>query len=200
MPAEKTVEAYLEKHKDWQGALKILRKAALSFNLEERIKWQYPVYSLNNKNILGLAAFKSYVGIWFFQGGLLADKSKKLINAQPGKTKAMLHWRFEDEGEVKAELKLINAYMKEAIANAKAGKEIKRSKASSKKTVVPVELAEQIKKSKKLASAFDALSPYKKKEYCEYISTAKREQTKLNRLEKIKPMILEGKGLNDKYK
>lgn len=200
MATEKTADAYLEKHKHWQAALKILRKAVLSFKLDEGIKWQYPVYSLNGKNILGLAAFKSYVGIWFFQGGLLEDNEKKLINAQPGKTKAMLQWRFQDENEVKAELKLIKQYIKESIANAKAGKEIKRAKPSSKKAVVPDELAKQLKASKKLGAAFESLSPYKQKEYCEYISDAKRESTKLNRLDKIKPMILEGKGLNDKYK
>lgn len=34
----------------------------------------------------------------------------------------------------------------------------------------------------------------------EYIETAKREATVKSRLEKIKPMILKGIGLNDKYK
>ncbi|WP_330443122.1 hypothetical protein [Flavobacterium sp. C4GT6] len=32
------------------------------------------------------------------------------------------------------------------------------------------------------------------------MKTAKREATKLSRLEKIKPMILKGIGLNDKYR
>ena len=40
----------------------------------------------------------------------------------------------------------------------------------------------------------------KQREYCEYIATAKRDPTKLSRLEKIKPMILNGTGLHDKYK
>ena len=34
----------------------------------------------------------------------------------------------------------------------------------------------------------------------EYISKAKREATKQSRLEKIKPKILRGVGLHDKYK
>ncbi|MBK7633096.1 MAG: hypothetical protein IPJ13_01585 [Saprospiraceae bacterium] len=44
--------------------------------------------------MVGLAAFKSYTGIWFFQGGLLDDKQQFLMNAQEGKTKAMRQWRF----------------------------------------------------------------------------------------------------------
>ena len=34
----------------------------------------------------------------------------------------------------------------------------------------------------------------------EYISDAKRDETKVKRLAKIMPMIQEGKGLNDKYR
>ena len=40
----------------------------------------------------------------------------------------------------------------------------------------------------------------KRKEYAAYVIEAKREETKVKRLEKIKPMILEGIGLNDKYR
>ncbi|WP_325262934.1 YdeI/OmpD-associated family protein, partial [Flavobacterium sp.] len=43
-------------------------------------------------------------------------------------------------------------------------------------------------------------SPYKQKEFIEYIESAKREETKLTRIEKIKPMILDNIGLNDKYR
>ena len=57
--------------------------------LLETIKWGVPVYTLNDKNVLGMGAFKSYVGIWFFQGAFLDDPQKKLINAQEGKTKAL---------------------------------------------------------------------------------------------------------------
>jgi uncharacterized protein YdeI (YjbR/CyaY-like superfamily) len=51
-----------------------------------------------------------------------------------------------------------------------------------------------------LETAFLKFSPYKQKEFLEYIETAKREETKLSRIEKIKPMILDNIGLNDKYR
>ena len=51
-----------------------------------------------------------------------------------------------------------------------------------------------------LFDAFKLLTPSKQREYCEYIDTAKRETTKQTRLEKIKPMIIQGIGLHDKYK
>jgi uncharacterized protein YdeI (YjbR/CyaY-like superfamily) len=51
-----------------------------------------------------------------------------------------------------------------------------------------------------LAEAFSKFSPYKQKEFLEYIETAKREETTLSRIEKLKPMILENIGLNNKYR
>ena len=52
----------------------------------------------------------------------------------------------------------------------------------------------------KLATIFESLTLTKKREFTEYISSAKRDDTKQKRLEKIIPMILNNIGLNDKYK
>ncbi|MFT5511867.1 MAG: hypothetical protein ACI8SE_000261 [Bacteroidia bacterium] len=51
-----------------------------------------------------------------------------------------------------------------------------------------------------LLDVFNALTPGKQKEYSNYISEAKQEKTKQTRLEKIKPMVFNRVGLNDKYK
>ena len=198
MGLDKTVDTYIEKHETWQSELTLLRKLAKSHNLEETIKWGAPVYALEGKNILGLGAFKSYVGIWFFQGGLLKDEANKLMNAQEGKTQAMRQWRFEITEEIQQDSETINSYIREAIANQKAGKKIKAK--VGKPLVIPTELQSALNESTKLKEAFEALNLSKKREFAEYIQLAKREETKSKRLEKITPMILEGIGLNDKYK
>ena len=59
---------YIEKKQQWKLELELLRKVVLACDLEETIKWGAPVYMSNGKNILGLSAFKNYVGLWFFQG------------------------------------------------------------------------------------------------------------------------------------
>ena len=51
-----------------------------------------------------------------------------------------------------------------------------------------------------MKAAFDKLSPGKQREYTEYISSAKRDETKQKRIEKILPMIDAGIGLHDKYR
>jgi uncharacterized protein YdeI (YjbR/CyaY-like superfamily) len=191
------ITAYIEKNARWKAELTLLRKLMLQTGMEETVKWGAPVYTASNsQNVLGLGGFKHHFCIWFFQGALLKDSHKKLLNAQEGKTNAMLQWRFEHINEV--DEKLVLAYAKEALANAEANKKV----APIKKTAVemPIELEEVLKSDKQLKSQFEKLTPYKQKEYKEHIGSAKQEKTRIARLEKCIPMILAGTGLNDKYK
>ena len=159
------------------------------------MKWGIPTYCLKNKNVAGIGAFKSYAGLWFFNGSFLKDEEKKLINAQEGKTKGMRQWRFEVLKEI--DEALVKSYIEEAIQNQKDGKEIKPEK---KPLIIPDELNEALASDSQLSEAFEALSLSCKREYAEHIAEAKREETKLKRLDKIIPMIMDKVGLNDKYK
>jgi len=191
------IDEYISKKEKWSDELILLRSIITSLPLEETIKWGAPTYVYNGKNVLGLAAFKNYCGLWFFQGALLKDRHKLFINAQEGKTKAMLQWRFNTIDEIDAEL--IKIYILEAIENVKLGKEIKVDR-SKKEVVIPEELAEKLSKDNTLKTKFDGLTNAKQREFCEYISSVKRASTKQTRLEKIIPLILSGSGLYDKYK
>ncbi|MCL7754062.1 DUF1801 domain-containing protein [Polaribacter sp. Z022] len=191
------VDEYISKKEPWRNELEKLRSVLTELPLEETIKWGAPTYVFNGKNVLGLAAFKNYCGLWFFQGALLKDKQKVFINAQEGKTKAMLQWRFYTLEEINTDL--IKAYVLEAIDNVKEGKEIKPNR-SKKELIIPTEFAAQLNSNSELKSKFEALTNGKQREYADYISEAKRDATKIKRLEKIIPMILNGVGLHDKYK
>ena len=76
-----TVENYIERQGRWKDPLLKLRKILLATELKETIKWGQPVYVLDRKNVLGMSAFKSYVGIWFYQGVFFSDPLKMLVNA-----------------------------------------------------------------------------------------------------------------------
>ncbi|SHG40957.1 YdeI/OmpD-associated family protein [Winogradskyella jejuensis] len=192
-----SVEEYIETNSHFQKELELLRSIVLSTELNEAVKWSAPVYDLNGKNILGLGAFKNHFCIWFFNGVFLKDEHNLLVNAQEGKTKALRQMRFETIDDINKNLVL--AYVKEAIENQRAGKEIKVVR-KGKTVDIPKELKACLNNDQDLQLAFSALTPGKQREYCEYISSAKREATKVSRLEKITPMILNGVGLNDKYK
>ena len=151
--------------------------------------------SLNGKNVVGIGAFNAHFGLWFFNGALLDDPEGHLHNAQKGRTKAMRQLRFEDFADINDGI--INQFLKQAIANQKAGKEVKID--TKRKANIPSLLGESLSVNKKLKAQFDKLTPGRQREYAEYISTAKQEATKKRRLQKITPMIEKGIGLNDKY-
>ena len=190
-----TVDQYIFNHPDWQKELELLRIIVLQTPLAENIKWGVPVYALEGKNVVAFAAFKNYVGLWFYQGALLKDETNKLINAQEGKTQALRQWRFKSIDEI--EEKLVLKYLNEAIENQQQGKEIKPQK---KPLIIPKELQTTFKFYPSLAMSFESLTLTKKRDFCTYILEAKRVETKEKRLAKIIPMIGQGIGLNDKYK
>ena len=191
------IEEYISKKNKWQQELELLRSVFSDLPVEETIKWGAPTYVFKGKNIVGLAAFKNYCGLWFFQGALLKDKQKVFINAQEGKTKAMLQWRFHSLDEINTDL--IKKYILEAIENVKLGKEIKPDR-TKKVLVISSEFQQKLDSNIEFKTSFQGLSMGKQREYANYITEAKREQTKLKRLEKIIPMILNRVGLHDKYK
>ena len=191
------VTTYIEKKSEWKTELEKLREVVLSNNLEETIKWGAPVYMVDGKNIVGLSAFKNYVGLWFFQGGTLKDTSNVLMNAQEGKTQAMRQWRFNSIEEIDADL--ISIYIKEAVDNQKSGKIIKHQK-NTKPLVIHPFLQKTLDTNVEFSNQFESFSLSKRREYADHISEAKREATQLKRLEKIIPMVIRGVGLHDKYK
>jgi len=192
------IEAYYEQEHPFRNGIGKLRELALATALTETFKWQFPTYTLNGKNVLAICRFKGHFGIWFFNGVFLSDPKNILQNAQEGKTQAMRHWKFKTLEEI--DTKLVSAYMKEAIANEQKGIRLAPKKKQPIVLILPPELISSFKKNTSLQKAFDTLSPSKQKEYAEYISTAKRLQTKESRLAKIIPMILDKKGLNDLYR
>ena len=191
----KSVEEYYDSIVEHNDIILRLRSILLKTELLETLKWGLPTYQIGGKNVVGIGTFKSYAGLWFFNGSFLKDQSNKLINAQEGKTKGLRQWRFMSVDDI--EENLILDYLKEAIQNQKDGKEVKAEK---KPLILPDELKEALASDTIASEAFDSLKLTHKREYAEYISEAKRPQTKADRIAKILPMIKAGVGLNDRYR
>ena len=147
-------DAYFEKGHPFQEGIKALREIVLSTELEETLKWGAPVYTIQNKNVLGIMAFKNHYGLWFFNGVFLSDPENVLENAQEGKTKAMRHWKFSSTDKIDPQL--IREYILEAIENQKKGLSVQPEK--KKTAVVPELLQEALAGKKELQSQFASLS------------------------------------------
>lgn len=179
----------------WATELDALKSIINTTGLVETTKWSGPVYTFNGKNVLGIGGFKNYFTIWFFKGVFLKDEAGVLVNANEENTKSLRQWRFKSINEI--DEKQVLKYINEAIAVEKAGLGIKPQ---GREIPVPEVLQQELDNNPELKAAFEVFTPFKQKEFNEYVGEAKQEKTKIARLEKIKPMILEGRGLNDKYR
>ncbi|MDF2853765.1 DUF1801 domain-containing protein [Sphingobacterium multivorum] len=181
---------------NWQEAEELMQEIIQQTSLKKEFKWGSYIYTHKGKNVIGWGGFKNFFSLWFYNGVFLTDRDKHLISASEGKTKALRQWRFEDVKDMNAEK--IAAYIQESIQTINEGKELKPTKSPMK---APAGLLlEALQTDPTFAESFQALTPGKQKEYIEYIDEAKQEKTKQSRIEKIKPLVLAKKGLNDKYK
>ena len=186
----------MDKINKWKEELDLLVSIISKAKLTSTIKWGIDVFTHKGKNVVGVAGFKEFFALWFYNGVFLKDEQAVLYNSQEGKTKALRQWRFYDEADINEPL--ILDYVHEAMQLVDEGKVHKPEKLPP--PAIPGLLLQAMEVDDLLKDAFQKLSPYKQKDYIEYLSTAKHLETKQARLEKIKPMILNVLGLNYKYK
>ncbi len=189
------MEKNIDKSK-WEPSVEALKSIIAKTGLVETLKWGVPTYTCEGKNLIGINAFKDYVGIWFFNGVFLKDESKKLVD-NATTAKAMRQWRFTSVEEILNNEQLILSYVEESIDNQRSGLVLKPEK---KETVISDFFQQHLDSDAAFAEAFSKFTPGKQREFTEHIDGAKREDTKHARMDKIKPMVLAGIGLHDKYR
>lgn len=188
------VDAFLERAKNWKSEMTYLRKIALDCGLTEELKWRQPCYTYNGKNIIIIGAFKEFCVYSFFKGALLQDK-EKLLAKQGENVQSARVFQITSVDQIKELEQTIKEYTFEAIEVEKAGLQVE------KKTLddydVPTELTDKMNEDANFKSAFDNLTPGRRKAYILHFSGAKQSATRVNRIEKYTPRILKGKGIND---
>ncbi len=178
----------------WTAPLIELRRIVLSGGFTEERKWGMPTYTWNGKNVIILAAFKENCVISFLKGALLTDPKNLLV--VPGENSQSTRFiRFTD---IKQVLKLetaIKTFLKEAKLIEESGKKVITKKADEME--IPDELNTAFKKQPSLKKAFYALTPGRQRGYILHFTGAKQSATRVSRIEKCVPRILEGKGIQD---
>jgi uncharacterized protein YdeI (YjbR/CyaY-like superfamily) len=188
------VNGYLRKNKKWQEELEKLRRIILDCQLTEEVKWRVPCYTINNRNVVILGAFKEYCALSFVKGALLKDVHGVL--RKPGEnTQSARLVRFTHVREIVEMEPILKACIHEAIAVEKAGLKVKLKKITEHK--VPKELQNKLDESPSLETAFRALTPGRQRAYLLYFSAPKQSKTRASRIEKCRQQILHGKGIDD---
>lgn len=191
---EKKIESYFSKPKKWQKEIQEMRAIALDCNLTETFKWGHPCYTLNNNNIVLIHEFKTYCAYLFFKGALLKD-NKGILIQQSENVQAARQVRFTDVGEIIKLKKTLKAYIFEAIEIEKAG--LKVAMKPTAEYQIPEEFQQILDKQKKVHKAFYALTPGRQRAYLLHFAAPKQSKTRVARIEKCLPLILNGLGLND---
>jgi uncharacterized protein YdeI (YjbR/CyaY-like superfamily) len=174
----------------WKSEIAEMRRVLAGFAMTEECKWGKPTYTVDGNNIVIMQGFKEYFALAFFQGALLKDPKKVLV--QLGQTQAGRLMKFTSAKDIKAKAATIKAYVREAIAVEKAGLRMKPKKTSD--FPVPKELSEEFRRDPRFKRAFEALTPGRQRGYLYHFAAAKQSATRTARIEKAMPAIFEGRG------
>ena len=185
--------AYRER---WKAEIAAMRRVLAGLAMTEECKWGKPTYTVDGKNVVILQGFKEYFALGFFQGALLKDSKKLLV--QLGQVQAGRVMKFTSARDITANAAIIKAYVKEAIAVEKAGLRVKPKRTSD--LPVPVELTERFRKDPRFKRAFEALTPGRQRSYLYHFAAAKQSATRVARIEKAAPAIFEGRGFLERTK
>ena len=179
--------AYRER---WEAEIAEMRRVLGGFAMKEECKWGKPTYTVDGKNVVILQGFKESFALGFFQGALLKDPKRVLV--QLGQVHAGRVMKFSGVKEIAAKAATIKAYVREAIAAEKAGLRVEKKKTSD--YPVPEELTESFRKNPRFKKAFEALTPGRQRSYLYHFGEAKQSATRIARIEKAMPAIFEGRG------
>src|SRR6202012_5350991 len=173
----------------WQAEIAELQGILSGFDLKEERKWAKPCYTLDGTNVVIVQGFKEYCALGFFQGALLKDPKKLLVRL--GQWQAARGMKFTSAKEITTKAATIKAYLREAVAFAKAGK-----KDETKPVTLPLpdELKAKFRKDPKFKRAFEALTPGRQRGYLFHFNGAKQSATRTARIEKAAPAIFKGRG------
>jgi uncharacterized protein YdeI (YjbR/CyaY-like superfamily) len=159
--------------------------------VEETMKWGMPHFE--DEGILcGMASFKEHCAFHLWKGSLIVGDGPREAMGQFG--------RITKVSDLPSK-KILTGYIKQVMKLRENGvKNPARSKPKKRTSlVVPTELASALKKNKKAAAAFKGFPPSHKREYADWISEAKREETRKRRVDTAVEWMAEGKSRNWKY-
>ena len=188
------VDRYFRDAKKWRKEIGKLRKILLGCQLTEEFKWSKPCYTFQGSNVVIILPLKEYCALLFCQGALLKDDHGILVKAGEN-TQAARQIRFTTLRAIDERETILKAYIQQALEAKKAGREVVYKKTIDFK--IPEELQKKLEPNAAFKTAFHALTPGRQRGYIIYFSGAKQSKTRGSRIEKCRPQILNGKGLND---
>ena len=162
--------------------------------VEETLKWSAPSFVHAGAILCGMAAFKQHVSFGFWKHALvMGDDVQRDGMGSFGKMASLK--------DLPPRRELVALVKKAMTLNEQGVKTPGVRKRSTPKPppVAPDDLAAALKENRQAAAAFKAFSPSHQREYVEWITQAKREETRQKRLAQAIEWLAQGKPRNWKY-
>jgi uncharacterized protein YdeI (YjbR/CyaY-like superfamily) len=191
------VDAYIAKSADFaKPILRHLRSLVHKAcpDVEETLKWGMPSF-LHEGILCGIAAFKEHCAFGFWKGSLILDEDGNRVDEAMGQ-----FGRITKLSDLPGDKVLLGYIKKAARLNDEGVKVPGRGKPKPRKPVaVPPDLRAALAKTRKASAAFEGFSYTNKKEYVDWITEARTEETRKRRLATAVEWMSEGKIRNWKY-
>jgi uncharacterized protein YdeI (YjbR/CyaY-like superfamily) len=191
------IDAYIAKSADFaKPILKHLRKVVHAGcpQVQETIKWSMPHFDYKGV-MCGMAAFKEHCAFGFWKADLIFDREKQAEKKGMGSFGCIKSLK-----DLPAEQTLIG-YVKKAAALNEAGIKVPGRTQPKKRKPLPIpdDLTAALNKNAKARKIFEGFTSSHRREYVEWITEAKRDETRKQRLATALKWLAEGKARNWKY-
>ena len=195
MKRDQRVDAYIERQAEFaRPILEHLREAvhAACPEAEEGIKWGMPHFLYKGRILAGMAAFKAHATFGFWRGGRVVGEEERQDGAM-GQFGRLTSVDDLPKPDVLADL------IRKAMAVSEAGPQPRPAKAARPAPEVPEELKTALSANAAASATFEGFSPSCRREYVEWVTEAKRPETRSKRIAQAVEWMAEGKKRNWKY-
>lgn len=189
------IDDYIESLPEFSNEICLLLRETIH-NSEKTVvedwKWKIPIFCTENEMICGFAAFKNHVSLTFFNGARMNDRYKLFSeDCSAQKTRTI---KFYSLSEIPRQQLLV--YFKEAFLL----KKTPNTRISKKATFeIPALLQTALNNNLLAKTNFENMTYTYQKEYALHISQAKREATKISRLEKVITNLEQNIKMHEQY-
>jgi uncharacterized protein YdeI (YjbR/CyaY-like superfamily) len=194
---DKRVDAYIAKSPEFaQPILRELREIVHQGcpQVDETIKWRFPNFEYKGL-MAGMAAFKEHCSFGFWKHSLIVGKGSRDEGSMGS------FGRITSMKDLPPRKTLLG-YVKKAAQLNDQGAKVPRKvlpRDVKRELKVPTYFTSALKKNKKALATFAAFPYGKKRDYVEWITEAKTDETRARRLETSVAWLAEGKSRNWKY-
>ncbi len=180
----------------WREELQALRPGLLAAGLAEELRWYKPCYSHGGSKVVIFQPFKAMCALLFFKGRLLEDPDG-VLREQGANTRCALRVEFRSVAEVMAAERTLQALVADAIRVEEAGLSCPE-RAAGDDGPYPDELETALDADGILRDAWERLTPGRRRGWLLHFNGAKRSETRVRRIDRAAPLILEGFGMHDR--